>query len=104
VTARLIRLADRLLGQRVTASIDRRVRAQVAAESPDPEEWWAQDLVLPGGIVVVDDFGDGRWPGVERAARRYHSSSGRLELVGTVATSDARIALHTLSLALEPAS
>lgn len=49
--------------------------------------WWVQDIVLPGAIVVMDDFGDPGWLGVERAARRYLADGGRLELLGTVSTS-----------------
>lgn len=49
--------------------------------------WWVQDLLRPGGVVVMDDFGDPSWPGVERAARRYLGDGGRLELLGTASTS-----------------
>lgn len=49
--------------------------------------WWVQDLLAPGGIAVMDDFGDPRWPGVERAGRRYLADGGRLELLGTASTS-----------------
>jgi len=48
---------------------------------------WVQDLVEPGGIVVMDDFGDPRWTGVERAGHRYLADGGRLELLGTASTS-----------------
>lgn len=49
--------------------------------------WWTQDLLLPGGIAVMDDFGDPKWPGVERATRRYLADGGHLQLAGTAATS-----------------
>lgn len=49
--------------------------------------WWVQDVAVPGAIVVMDDFGDPQWKGVERAARRYLADGGRLELLGTVSTS-----------------
>ncbi|HYP43931.1 MAG TPA: class I SAM-dependent methyltransferase [Propionibacteriaceae bacterium] len=49
--------------------------------------WWVENLVTAGGIVVMDDFGDPAWPGVERAGRRYLSDGGRLELLGTASTS-----------------
>ncbi|SDS71909.1 Methyltransferase domain-containing protein [Friedmanniella luteola] len=48
---------------------------------------WVQDVVAPGGVVVLDDWGDPGWPGVEAAGRRYLADGGRLELVGVVATS-----------------
>jgi hypothetical protein len=49
--------------------------------------WWVQELVLPGGIVVMDDWGDPSWPGVEAAGRRYLADRGRLQLLGRAATS-----------------
>lgn len=49
--------------------------------------WWTQDLLLAGGIAVMDDFGDPKWPGVERATRRYLADGGRLTLLGSAATS-----------------
>ena len=49
--------------------------------------WWVQELVSPGGIVVMDDWGDPSWPGVEAAGRRYLADGGRLELLGRAATS-----------------
>lgn len=48
---------------------------------------WVETLVAPGGLVVMDDFGDPAWAGVERATRRYLADGGRLELLGQVATS-----------------
>lgn len=49
--------------------------------------WWVETITAPGGVVVMDDFGDPRWEGVERAARRYLADGGRLELLGTASTS-----------------
>ena len=49
--------------------------------------WWVQDLVAPGGVVVMDDWGDPGWPGVAAAGRRYLADGGRLRLLGRVATS-----------------
>ena len=48
---------------------------------------WVENVLAPGGIVVMDDFGDPAWAGVERATRRYLADGGRLELLGQVATS-----------------
>jgi hypothetical protein len=48
----------------------------------------AERVVSPGGIVVLDDYGDRNWPGVEQATRAYLApADGRLELVGVVSTS-----------------
>lgn len=49
--------------------------------------WWVQDVVVPGGIVVMDDWGDPAWSGVEVAGRRYLTDGGRLEFLGRAATS-----------------
>lgn len=48
---------------------------------------WVETILAPGGIAVMDDFGDRMWPGVERATRRYLADGGRLELLGRAATS-----------------
>lgn len=58
-----------------------------AAEGVHRDLRWVEDLVLPGGVVVLDDWGDPGWPGVEAAGRRYLAEGGHLELVGQVATS-----------------
>jgi hypothetical protein len=49
----------------------------------------AERVVAPGGIVVLDDFGDRNWPGVEQATRAHLAAPAgtRFELVGVVATS-----------------
>jgi predicted O-methyltransferase YrrM len=48
---------------------------------------WVETITAPGAIVVVDDFGDKLWPGVEQATRRYLADGGRLRLLGQAATS-----------------
>ncbi|MFJ4921303.1 class I SAM-dependent methyltransferase [Streptomyces sp. NPDC088725] len=49
---------------------------------------WAEEIAAPGGIVVLDDYGDGHWPGVKDAADKHLASgSSRFTLLGTVATS-----------------
>jgi hypothetical protein len=49
--------------------------------------YWVETVAAPGAIVIMDDFGDKKWPGVERATRRYLADGGRLDLLGTAATS-----------------
>jgi hypothetical protein len=49
--------------------------------------WWVEKVAAPGGIVIMDDFGDNKWLGVERATRRYLADGGRLELLGSASTS-----------------
>jgi Methyltransferase domain len=77
----------------VQAQISDREFAVVVVDGDHSEEGvyadlcWVETIVAPGGIVVMDDFGDPAWAGVERATRRYLADGGRLELLGQVATS-----------------
>ncbi|WP_073390512.1 class I SAM-dependent methyltransferase [Jatrophihabitans endophyticus] len=48
---------------------------------------WVEQIVAPGGIVVLDDYGDGKWPGVQRALQDHLAGDSRLTLLGRVATS-----------------
>ena len=48
----------------------------------------AETIVAPDGIVVLDDYGDSNWPGVEQAVEAHLAAgSTRFDLVGAVATS-----------------
>lgn len=49
---------------------------------------WVEKIVAPGGIVVVDDYGDRRWPGVRNALDTHLAGGGsRLRMLGRVSTS-----------------
>lgn len=48
---------------------------------------WVEDIVAPGGVVVLDDFGDAKWPGVEAAFEERRRAGSRLELLGRAANS-----------------
>ncbi|GAB3250761.1 class I SAM-dependent methyltransferase [Kineosporia babensis] len=48
---------------------------------------FAEKIIAPGGIVVLDDFGDKNWPGVQEATERHLAGSTRFEFLGAVATS-----------------
>lgn len=49
---------------------------------------WVEQIVAPGGIVVLDDYGDKAWPGVQDALDKHLASgASRLSLLGRVATS-----------------
>lgn len=49
---------------------------------------WVEEIVAPGGIVVLDDYGDGHWPGVQQATDKHLASgTSRLEMLGRVSTS-----------------
>lgn len=40
--------------------------------------WLAQRLILPGGLVIMDDWGNTQWPGVSKALIAYEAQGGRL--------------------------
>lgn len=49
---------------------------------------WVEQIVAPGGIVVLDDYGDKAWPGVQEALDKHLASgTSQLSLLGRVSTS-----------------
>ncbi|SFC81383.1 class I SAM-dependent methyltransferase [Streptomyces aidingensis] len=49
---------------------------------------WVENIVVPGAVVVLDDYGARQWPGVEEATDEYlKRGDARLRWVGQVATS-----------------
>ncbi|MFF7714358.1 class I SAM-dependent methyltransferase [Streptomyces sp. NPDC007988] len=49
---------------------------------------WVEKIVAPGGIVVIDDYGDRKWPGVQDALDAHLARGGsRLRMLGRVSTS-----------------
>jgi acid phosphatase family membrane protein YuiD len=48
---------------------------------------WVEEIVAPGGVVVLDDYGDRRWPGVQAALDEHLTRPTRLTFLGRVATS-----------------
>ncbi|MYS23290.1 Methyltransferase domain-containing protein [Streptomyces sp. DvalAA-14] len=48
---------------------------------------WAEQIAAPGGIVVLDDYGDPGWEGVQAAGDKHLAGTTRFDLVGRVATS-----------------
>ncbi|WP_405899507.1 class I SAM-dependent methyltransferase [Streptomyces sp. NBC_00727] len=49
---------------------------------------WVEEIVAPGGVVVLDDYGDPSWPGVQEALDKHLADgASRLRLLGRVATS-----------------
>ncbi|GAB3673304.1 class I SAM-dependent methyltransferase [Angustibacter aerolatus] len=48
---------------------------------------WVQDLLEPGGVVVLDDYGDPRWPGVQQATDEHLREHTGLRMLGRVSTS-----------------
>lgn len=48
---------------------------------------WVEEIVAPDGVVVLDDYGDAKWPGVQSALDAHLLKGSRLSLLGRVATS-----------------
>ena len=47
-----------------------------------------EEIAAPGGVVVLDDYGDPAWAGVKEAADAYLATGrSRFELLGRVSTS-----------------
>lgn len=48
---------------------------------------WAEEIAAPGGIVVLDDFGDPKWPGVAEALEAHLAGATRFTYLGKAALS-----------------
>ncbi|MFF0159159.1 class I SAM-dependent methyltransferase [Streptomyces sp. NPDC005263] len=48
---------------------------------------WAEQIVAPGGIVVLDDFGHPKWPGIKEAFEKHMTTDTRFTFLGQVAHS-----------------
>ena len=48
---------------------------------------WVETIVAPGGVVILDDFGDAKWPGVQEAWEHHEKTGTRLRLLGRAANS-----------------
>ncbi|MFI6930408.1 class I SAM-dependent methyltransferase [Streptomyces sp. NPDC050287] len=48
---------------------------------------WAEQIVAPGGIVVLDDFGHPKWPGIKEAFDKHMAGETRFTFLGQVAHS-----------------
>jgi hypothetical protein len=48
---------------------------------------WVEEIVAPGGIIVLDDCSDPKWPGVQSALDAHLIGPSRLTLLGYVARS-----------------
>lgn len=89
-----VRLIRGFSGEAETQSqFDDRRYGVVIIDGDHSRDGVAADLVLaeritaPGGIVVVDDYGDDDWPGVTEAVTEHLRTGTRFGLVGNVATS-----------------
>ena len=41
---------------------------------------WAEKIAAPGGIVVLDDFGHAKWPGIKEAFEKHMATDTRLSV------------------------
>ncbi|RDD87460.1 class I SAM-dependent methyltransferase [Streptomyces parvulus] len=48
---------------------------------------WAEEIVAPGGIVVLDDYGDPSWPGIKEALDDHLADGTRFTYLGKAAHS-----------------
>jgi hypothetical protein len=48
---------------------------------------WVEKIAAHRGVVVVDDYGDPKWPGVRAGVDAHISESTRLSVIGVVASS-----------------
>ncbi|QNS07735.1 class I SAM-dependent methyltransferase [Streptomyces xanthii] len=48
---------------------------------------WAEEIAAPGAIVVLDDFGHAKWPGIKEAFEKHMAGDTRLRFLGQAANS-----------------
>ncbi|MFJ5261295.1 class I SAM-dependent methyltransferase [Streptomyces sp. NPDC088387] len=48
---------------------------------------WAEEIAAPGAIVVLDDFGDPKWPGVKDAMDKHLTGDTRFTYLGKASLS-----------------
>ncbi|MEU9332202.1 class I SAM-dependent methyltransferase [Streptomyces sp. NPDC048290] len=48
---------------------------------------WAEEIAAPGAIVVLDDYGDAKWPGVKDALDKHLTGETRFTYLGKAAHS-----------------
>jgi hypothetical protein len=77
----------------VQAEVAKQKYAVIVIDGDHSEEGVYKDLefvetiALDGAVIVLDDYGDGKWKGVERAVKRYLDTDTRMRLLGRVSTS-----------------
>ncbi|MFE9920355.1 class I SAM-dependent methyltransferase [Streptomyces sp. NPDC005774] len=53
-----------------------------SAEAVAKDLEWAEKIAAPGGIVVLDDFGDPKWPGIKEALDKHLTGDTRFTYLG----------------------
>ncbi|MFI2505540.1 class I SAM-dependent methyltransferase [Streptomyces sp. NPDC018972] len=58
-----------------------------SAEGVAKDLEWAEEIAAPGAIVVLDDFGDPKWPGIKEALDKHLTGTTRFTYLGKAALS-----------------
>ncbi|MGW0854905.1 class I SAM-dependent methyltransferase [Streptomyces sp. NPDC002690] len=58
-----------------------------SAEGVAKDLEWAEEIAAPGAIVVLDDFGDDKWPGIKEALDEHLAGTTRFTYLGKAAHS-----------------
>jgi hypothetical protein len=58
-----------------------------SAEGVAKDLQWAEEIAAPGGIVVLDDFGDPKWPGIKEALDKHLTGDTRFTYLGKASLS-----------------
>ncbi|GGV49262.1 class I SAM-dependent methyltransferase [Streptomyces griseoflavus] len=58
-----------------------------SAEGVAQDLRWAEEIAAPGGVVVLDDYGDPSWPGIKEALDAHLKGDSRFTYLGKAARS-----------------
>ncbi|MGW4044666.1 class I SAM-dependent methyltransferase [Streptomyces sp. NPDC004721] len=58
-----------------------------SAEGVAKDLEWAEEIAAPGGIVVLDDYRDPKWPGIKEALDKHLAGDTRFTYLGKAARS-----------------
>lgn len=58
-----------------------------SAEGVAKDLEWAEEIAAPGAVVVLDDFGDPKWPGIKDALDKHLAGGTRFTYLGKAARS-----------------
>ncbi|MBA2948968.1 class I SAM-dependent methyltransferase [Streptomyces himalayensis] len=58
-----------------------------SAEGVAKDLEWAEEIAAPGGIVVLDDYSDPKWPGIKEALDKHLAGDTRFTYLGRAARS-----------------
>ncbi|MGI5437365.1 class I SAM-dependent methyltransferase [Streptomyces shenzhenensis] len=58
-----------------------------SAEGVAKDLAWAEEIAAPGAIIVLDDFGDPKWPGIKEALDKHLTGDTRFTYLGKASLS-----------------